>query len=215
MNQDLEMEETLGILLREKVVAVVRTPDAHGVVEAVGFLSEGGIKCFEITMTIEGALPLLEKLVGERPDLLIGAGTVLTEQETVDSIKAGAKFVVSPILVPEVVKRAKESDKIVVPGAFTPTEVVRAWRSGADLVKIFPAARLGPRYLKDLKAPLPDIKLMPTGGITADNVRDYLAAGAAVVCAGSWLVDNDAIASGDRETLIRKARALLKAAQGL
>jgi len=208
-------EETLEILLEEKVVAVVRTPDERGVIEAVQALSKAGIRCFEITMTINGALNLLRGLVAQRPDLLIGAGTVLTEQEVVECIEAGAEFIVSPIFSPKIVSRAKALGKVVVPGAFTPSEVMRAWTSGADFVKIFPAARLGPHYLKDLKGPLPAIRLMPTGGINADNARDYLDAGADLVCAGSSLVDNNAIANNDFEALKNKARLLVKSVKNL
>ena len=204
-------QHTLDTLLEERLVAVVRTPDDNGVMKAVEALSNAGIKCFEITMTIDGAIELLKTVATERPDLLIGAGTVLNEQQAVDCIEAGAEFIVSPIFSPSVVSRTRGLGKVVVPGAFTPTEVVRAWTSGADLVKIFPAARLGPSFLKDLKGPLPTVKLMPTGGLNADNLGAYLDAGADVVCAGSSLVDNKAIAKNDMQTLIRKAKLFLEA----
>ena len=208
-------QNTLDILLKERLVAVVRTPDDTGVIRAIEALSNAGIRCFEITMTISGAVELLRAVTTERPDLLIGAGTVLNEQQAGDCIEAGAKFIVSPVFSSDVVRRAQSLGTVVIPGALTPTEVMRAWTSGADLVKIFPAARLGPRYLKDLKAPLPEVKLVPTGGITADNIQDYLNAGADVVCAGSSLVDNKAIANNDMETLIRKGKSFLEAISGL
>lgn len=207
-------QDTLNTLLEERLVAVVRTPDENGVIKAVEALSNAGIKCFEITMTISGAIELLRTVATERPDLLIGAGTVLNEQQAVDCIRAGAKFIVSPVFSSGVVSRAQSLGTVVIPGAFTPTEVMRAWTSGADLVKIFPAARLGPSFLKDLKGPLPTVRLMPTGGIAADNVRAYLDAGADVVCAGSSLVDNKAIANHDMQTLTRKGKSFLKAVKG-
>jgi len=207
-------QDTLAILLEERLIAVVRTPGETGVMDAIQALSDAGIKCFEITMTINGALNVLKDVAAKRPDLLIGAGTVLNKQQAIDCIEAGAEFIVSPIFSPSVVSWAKEQGKVVVPGAFTPTEVMHAWTSGADLVKIFPAARLGPHFLKDLKGPLPDVKLMPTGGINANNVRSYLEAGAHVVCAGSSLVDNKAIANNDMETLTRKAKSFLEAVKG-
>ena len=207
-------QDTLTELLEEKLVAVVRTPDENGVIKAIEALSNAGIKCFEITMTISGAIELLTTVVTERPDLLIGAGTVLNEQQAVDCIEAGAEFIVSPVFSPGVVSRAQSLGKVAVPGAFTPTEVVRAWTSGADLVKIFPAARLGPRYIKDIRGPLPNVRLMPTGGITAQNAREYIEAGASALCAGSWLVDNYAIANGDFGSLQEKARLLLESVKG-
>ncbi len=204
-------KQPLEILLNSRLVAVVRTSTRKGVIDAVRALKTGGVTCMEITMTIPDGISVIEQLNREMPDILIGAGTVLTPQTVEECVAAGAEFIVSPIFDTEVVSRTRELGKVVIPGALTPTEVVAAWNSGADLVKIFPVARVGPKYISDLKAPLPEIPLMPTGGINAENISDYIHAGADVVCAGSWLVDKEAIAAGDFDTLTKKAEQMLAA----
>ena len=203
--------QPLEILLNSKLVAVVRATCRQGVIEAVRALTSGGLICVEITMTIPDAVSVIEQLNSEMPEILIGAGTVMTPQMVENCVAAGAEFIVSPVLNTEVMARTRELGKVVIPGALTPTEVVTAWSRGADLVKIFPAARVGPKYISDLKAPLPEIRLMPTGGINVGNIADYINSGADVVCAGSWLVDKQAIAAGDFGVLREKAEQLLAA----
>ena len=203
--------QTVEALLRTKLVAVVRSEAPVGVIEAVHALKTGGVRCVEITMTIPNAVSVIEQLNSETPGILIGAGTVMTSKMAEKCIAAGAEFVVSPVFDSDVVARTRELGKVAIPGALTPTEVVTAWASGADLVKIFPAARVGPKYLSDLKAVFPEIPLVPTGGIDSENIADYFRAGAAVVCAGSWLVDKQAIAAGDFDILMKKAEQLLAA----
>ncbi len=202
-------QQTLKELLRARLVAVVRTSTREGIIEAARALKAGGVTCMEITMTIPDGVSVIEQLDREMPEVLLGAGTVMTPQMANDCAMAGAEFIVSPVFNIEVVSRTRELGKVAIPGALTPTEVVFAWNNGADLVKIFPIARMGPKYISDLKAPLPEIPLMPTGGINAENIADYIHAGADVVCAGSWLVDKKAIAAGDFDTLTRKAEQIL------
>ena len=202
-------QQILNELLRARLVAVVRTSTREGIIEAARALKAGGVTCMEITMTIPDGVSVIEQLDREMPEVLLGAGTVMTPQMADACAKAGAEFIVSPVFNSEVVSKTHELGKVAIPGALTPTEVVVAWNSGADLVKIFPIARMGPKYISDLKAPLPEIPLMPTGGINAENIADYIQAGADVVCAGSWLVDKKAIEAGDFDTLTRKADQIL------
>lgn len=211
MDRTTTGKKIVDALLKAKLVAVVRTTTSRGVIDAVRALKAGGVTCMEITMTIPDAVSVIEQLNGEMPGILIGAGTVMTPQMAEDCVAAGAEFIVSPVFDTEVVARIHELGKVAIPGALTPTEVVTAWNSGADLVKIFPAACVGSKYISDLKAPLPDIRLMPTGGINAENIAEYINSGADVICVGSWLVDKKAITVGDYSALTKKAQQILAA----
>jgi len=182
-------------------VAVLRGQDADIVYEAACHVLEGGVRALEVTMTIPGGPELIRRLVTET-DALVGAGSVRTVQDVDECVDAGACFIVSPACRPEVVRRAAERGVLVIPGAMTPTEVLTAWDLGADLVKVFPAARLGPQFLRDLHGPLPEIPLVPTGGITGENAREYLEAGAELICLGSWLT------KGDTQVVAERARAV-------
>ena len=197
--------------MRERrVVAVVRLSNGDSIREVADALIEGGITCIEITMTVPTATRCIEILSVEYPGVLVGAGTVMSEEAVVSCADAGASFVVSPVLVQEVVAAARRLSLPVIPGAMTPTEVVSAWNAGAKMVKVFPAARLGSAYLGDLRGPLPDIPLLPTGGINDENIREYLDAGAAAVCVGSWLVCPDAVRDGNFGLITQKAQRLLR-----
>jgi 2-dehydro-3-deoxyphosphogluconate aldolase/(4S)-4-hydroxy-2-oxoglutarate aldolase len=196
-------------IAREKVVAVIRLSDANKLVPVIAAIAQGGIRCIEITMTVPNAIELIRnvsKQVGD--DILIGAGTVLDAETAHAVIDAGAQFVVSPILNPEVIKACKEHDVYCAPGCFTPTEIQMAYTLGADVIKVFPATSLGPKYFKDLRGPFPNIPLMPTGGVSIENAHEWIAAGAVAVGIGSDLLDKKAIDEGRYEILRERARKL-------
>lgn len=213
---DTRTNEITDRLGRERIIAVVRTDTTDGIFQAVEALKEAGITCVEITMTVPGAVRVIEHLCTNEPNLLVGAGTVLTREFAENCLAAGARFIVSPVCNPEVIKCAHQFNAPAIPGALTPSEVMTAWGCGADLVKIFPASRMGPRYLQELRGPMPsEIRFVPTGGITADNAAAYLRAGAYAVCVGSWLVDRKAINGGKMDVLKSRAQQLILAVQDL
>jgi len=201
-----EMIERVGLIpvLRAKSAA-----QAHAVVEA---MIAGGVTIVEVTMTVPGAVDLLKELKREHGStLLLGAGTVTTAAQAEATIEAGAEFVVSPSLHPEVILATRKNEKLSIPGALTPTEVVTAWEAGADYVKIFPCSAVGgASYLKALLAPFPHLKLIPTGGVTLQTAEGFLAAGARALGIGSDLVNLAAIDSGHPEVITDAARAYLR-----
>ncbi|MEF8726114.1 MAG: bifunctional 4-hydroxy-2-oxoglutarate aldolase/2-dehydro-3-deoxy-phosphogluconate aldolase, partial [Candidatus Bipolaricaulota bacterium] len=176
-------------------------------------LKEGGVHCIEVAMTTPGALEVIDDVTDQIDDVLVGAGTVLDAETARSAILAGAEYLVSPTTDEDMIKMAKRYDKIVAPGAFTPTEAMTAWEAGADIVKIFPASKLGPGYLSDLKAPLPQLSLMPTGGVSQENAADFFEAGADVVCAGSALIDEEAIDRGGYDVITENAEGLVQAVE--
>lgn len=194
-------------LLGSGAVAVVRLPDARHTLRAVEAIVDGGISAIELTMTTPGALDVVTTLA-RRLDatLLVGAGSVLDADTARRAVDAGAAFVVSPVFRAEVVSEAQRLGVPVVPGAFTPTEILDAHTAGADAVKVFPADSLGPAFIKGVLGPMPFLRLMPTGGVTPDNVGTWLRAGAAVVGLGSALVDPALVAAGDWDALRERAR---------
>ena len=183
-------DQTVDVILSSGVVAVIRMKDTTKLMKVIEAIRIGGVKCIEITMTVPGAVDVIREVSKSAPsDVLIGAGTV-TDVKTADAvIDAGAKFVVGPILNLEIVARCRERNIVVMPGCFTPTEIFAAWKAGADIVKVFPATSLGPKYFKDIAGPFPEIRLMPTGGVTIDNVGEWVKAGAVAVGIGSDLLD--------------------------
>jgi len=195
------------------LVPVIRLPSAELAVRAVEAVLLGGISVVEITMTVPGAVPLIRALVdrfGSRA--IVGAGTVLTAADALACIDAGAAFIVGPGTDLATIQTARERDVAVMPGALTPTEVITAWNAGADMVKIFPCSALGgARYVRALKGPLPQIKLLPTGGISAATAGEYIAAGAAALGVGSELVDHASLESGRDEVITERARELVRA----
>ncbi len=196
---------------KTSIVAVVRAASAERVAAAVDVLVENGITCVELTLTMPGAVAGVAELVNRLGnDACIGAGTVLTADEARQCVDAGAKFLVAPSVVPDVVETAVAAGIPCVPGALTPSEVVSAWNSGAAAVKLFPASLGGVRYLRDVRAPLPNIPLIPTGGVAIDDVPRYLEAGAVAVGLGNPLF-GDALASGDLAGLAERARKLVNA----
>jgi 2-dehydro-3-deoxyphosphogluconate aldolase / (4S)-4-hydroxy-2-oxoglutarate aldolase len=192
------------------VVAVIRLRDPGKLRAVVDALMAGGVKALEVTMTVSGAVDLIRGLAPTLPEgFLLGAGTVVNASIAHAVIGAGAQFVISPVFRREVIAACHEHDVPVAPGCFTPTEILEAHDAGADIVKIFPATALGPQYIKDVRAPLPQVRLMPTGGVSPDNAGDWIRAGAIAVAAGSSLLDAKAIESGRFEVITENARRIV------
>lgn len=203
---------TLTRLGNHGVVPVIRTDSADQAERAVEWLAAAGYGVFEITLTIPGAVDLIARLAAARPDLLIGAGTVLDGAGAAACLDAGAAFLVSPATLPEVAAEARQRDRCVLLGAATPTEVLAARRAGADAVKVFPASSFGgPAHLKALASVFPDIPLVPTGGVSPDTLAAYKRAGVACVGMGGELVDRTRLVAGDRDGFVVAARAVLAA----
>lgn len=201
--------EALATLERQGVIPVLRLDDAHDARRAVALLRRAGYTVFEITLTIPGAVELIAELANE-PGVLVGAGTVTTLEEARACIDGGARFVVSPCLVAGLPEACRAADVACVMGALTPTEVQIARRHGADAVKIFPASSVGgPRHLRALRSVFPDVRLIPTGGVSAENVTDYLEAGAPCVGVGSDLFDPADLVGGRDAQVIAKAAGYL------
>jgi len=210
----MERDDALRIILETKVVAVIRMKDPRRLAQVVEAIRAGGIRAVEITMTVPGAADIIRDLVRNKPaDGLVGAGTVLDAAAAETVLEAGAEFVVSPVTDLGVIRLCRARGVLVVPGAYTPTEILAAWRSGADIVKVFPATSLGPKFFKDLKGPLPDVRLMPTGGVSLENAKDFIAHGACAVAVGTALLDKKLIESGAWAELTRKARDLVLSLQ--
>ena len=198
-------------LCAKGIVAVVRAASSKQLLEVAKALLAGGVDCIEITMTTPNALQVIRdcrQAMGD--EALIGVGSVLDAEMCRDALEAGAQYVVSPIFDPEIIRVAHEADAPVMPGAFTPTEIHNATRCGADIIKVFPATRLGPGFFKDVLAPMPHLKLAPTGGVNLDTAADFIKAGAATLAVGSALVKKDAIAAGDMDTLTDLASKFVK-----
>jgi 2-dehydro-3-deoxyphosphogluconate aldolase/(4S)-4-hydroxy-2-oxoglutarate aldolase len=194
------------------VVAVVRLADGGRLKDVARALGEGGVRAIEVTMTVPRAVAIIEELAGELPaDFVLGAGTVLDAATARDVIRAGARFVVSPVFKAEIVNACRDEGCAVMPGAFTPTEILCAWEAGADIVKVFPSTSLGPTFFKDVRGPLPHVRLMPTGGVTRVNAGDWIRAGAVAVGAGSALVDPAAVSAGRFDVIRDNARAFVEA----
>jgi 2-dehydro-3-deoxyphosphogluconate aldolase/(4S)-4-hydroxy-2-oxoglutarate aldolase len=190
------------------VIAVIRAPSAEILIPIAEALLAGGVVAIEVTMSTPRAIEGIEMLAKKFGDqAVIGVGTVLDAATAQDAISAGAEFVLSPHFDPEIVAATLGRGKISVPGAFTPTEILRAWTAGADVVKVFPSTTLGPGYFRDLLAPLPQLKLTPTGGVDAKNAGDWIKAGAFCVGAGSALISKAAMATKDWSAITANAKA--------
>jgi len=202
----MNRKETVARIIDYGVVAVIRMKDTDRLLKVIEAVREGGVKCIEITMTVPGAVEIIRQLSGIVPkDVLVGAGTVVDEETAQKVMDAGATFVVGPVLNLKMVSACINRDIPVLPGCYTPTEMLTAWNAGADIIKVFPATTLGPKYFKDLRGPFPDIRLMPTGGVTIDNVGEWILAGACAVGIGSDLLDKKAIDEGRYEVLTERA----------
>lgn len=197
----------LDRVLDSCIVAVIRAESGEKLVDVAEALLAGGVDVMEVTFTVPKAVQVLEKVadkLGKR--VLLGAGTVLDPETCRAAFLAGAEFIVSPTVNVQVIEMCKRYSKLVMPGALTPTEVVTAWQAGADIVKIFPSEITGPKYLKALHGPLPQIRLMPTGGVNLETATDFLKAGACALGVGSSLVDPKLVAAGD----LKKIESLAK-----
>lgn len=202
-------EEIRNTILQRKVVAVVRMKNPEQLLKVVTAIMKGGVTGIELTMTIPNAIQSIETAAKEFGDeILLGVGSVISSSVAIDAINAGAKFVVSPIYKPEIVTTVISQNLVVIPGGFTPTEIQTAYEQGADFVKIFPADNLGLSFIKSIKAPLPHLKVIPTGGVTLDNAIDWINNGASAVGIGTALVDNKAIESGNFNQLTDNAKRL-------
>jgi 2-dehydro-3-deoxyphosphogluconate aldolase / (4S)-4-hydroxy-2-oxoglutarate aldolase len=194
----MSRESTMQRILDGGIVAVVRSESSESLVRVVAALAEGGVSAAEVTFTVPDAVDVIRQVRREVGDaVVLGAGTVLDPETARAALLAGAEYIVSPIVNLDVIRLCRRYDKVVMPGAFTPTEVVSAWEAGADIVKIFPADVGGAAYLKALRGPLPQVRLMPTGGVDLTTAESFLKAGACCLGIGSALVDPKAIASGD------------------
>ncbi len=193
------------------IIAVIRLNDIGKLHHIIDAISKGGVKALEITMTTPNAIQIIEQLAKEiHSDFLLGVGTVLDGETARIAINAGAQFVVSPILKENVIQMAHRYDKAVFPGAFSPTEILSAWEQGADVVKVFPATALGPKFFNDIHGPLPQIKLTPTGGVNLENAAEFIRAGACFLGVGTALLNKSIIASGDWVGLSEKASAFIE-----
>jgi 2-dehydro-3-deoxyphosphogluconate aldolase/(4S)-4-hydroxy-2-oxoglutarate aldolase len=201
------------------VVAVIRMQDPDRLRAVIDALADGGVRAIEVTMTVPGAIDLIYGLSSTLSgDFLLGAGTVLDSQTATRVIDAGASFVVSPVLKPAIIDVCHRNGVAALPGCFSPTEILTAWESGADIVKVFPATALGPSFFTDVRGPLPQVKLMPTGGVTLDNAGDWIRAGAVAVGVGTALLDRAAIAAGNYDVLRANAARItagVRAARGI
>jgi len=207
----MKKDAVLAKIKAEKVVALIRADSPDGLLDCARALAAGGLTSIELTMTTPGAIRILEKATAELPDFLFGLGTVLDAETARAGILAGAAFIVTPALRTDVITLCRRYSIPVFSGALTPTEVVNAWEAGADAVKIFPAEFFGPAYIKSLKAPLPHIDMVPTGGVTPDNVGEFLKAGATATAAGSSLVEAKAFKERNWAAITAKARAFVSA----
>jgi 2-dehydro-3-deoxyphosphogluconate aldolase / (4S)-4-hydroxy-2-oxoglutarate aldolase len=208
----IHRSETVAAIESSGVVAVIRLTDAsklQGVVEA---LAAGGVRALEITMTVPGAIGLIEKIAPTLPkEFVVGAGTILDPETARAAILAGARFIVGPTYNEAVVRLCHRYDVAAMPGCFTPTEILTAWEAGADVVKVFPATALGPGYFKDVRGPLPQVRLMPTGGVTLANAGEWIKAGAVAIGVGTAMVNGKAVASGDFKAITTSAAEFVAA----
>lgn len=206
----MQKAEVLKSLREIGLVPVLRAESETQALALASAIAAGGVTVLEVTMTVPGAIRVMRRLAEERPDILIGAGTVLDAETARMCILEGAQFVVSPALKIPTIEMCHRYGVAVLPGALTPTEIVTAWEAGADVVKIFPASALGgAKYLKSVKAPLPQVEMIPTGGVSLATAAEFLEAGAFALGVGADLVDLKAIAKGTPETITESARKYL------
>jgi 2-dehydro-3-deoxyphosphogluconate aldolase / (4S)-4-hydroxy-2-oxoglutarate aldolase len=192
------------------VVAVIRLKDPGKLRGVVDALAEGGARALEVTMTVPRAIELIAEIAPTLPPgFLCGVGTVVDAATARRAIEAGAQFVVSPVFRPEVIAECHRQNVPSVPGCMTPTEILAAWDLGADIVKVFPATALGPGFVKDIRGPMPQVKLMPTGGVSINNAGDWIRAGASAVGVGTALLDARAIEAGNFGPIVDNARRIM------
>src|SRR6202011_4917002 len=191
----------MAAIIKAGVVPVVRAATADQALKAIEAMYKGGVRAAEVTMTVPGAIRVLEKVADEFGDrIVLGAGTVLDPETARACMLAGAEFFVTPSLNLKTIEMAKRYSKVITPGALTPTEVVTAWQAGGDVVKVFPCSAVGgAKYIKALRAPFPQIEMIPTGGVTLETAGDFLRAGACAVAVGAELIDSAHIREGKYE----------------
>ena len=194
--------DDLQHVLEHGMVAILRAPSGEQLVNVARALLEGGIDVIEVTLTVPNALEVVSQVQRELGDkVLLGAGSVLDTETARAALLAGAEYIVCPTVNTDIIRLCNRYDKLVMPGAFTPTEVLAAWEAGGDIVKIFPADVGGPSYLQALHGPLPHVRLMPTGGVNLDTLQDFVKAGACAVGLGSALVEKQAVLDGDMDRI--------------
>lgn len=199
--------EKVARLCEKGVVAIIRASSSNQLLDVAKALLAGGVECIEVTMTTPNALQVIadcRKNIGDKA--LIGVGSVLNAGVARQAIQAGAQYIISPVFKAEIIDAAHAADLPCIPGAFTPTEICAATDAGADIVKVFPAGQFGPGYFKDILAPMPHLKLSPTGGVDLDTAADWIAAGAVSLGVGSALVRKDSLASGNMKQIEDLAR---------
>lgn len=207
MKKDQIVDEIIG----RKAVAVLRIKEPAKLKKVIEYLNEGGISVAEITLTVPNAIKLIEQMTNELDkNIIVGVGSVLNPSVAEDAIKAGARYVVSPIFKKEIIEMAHKYDIPAMPGCFTPTEIQTAYEAGADIIKVFPADVLGIDFFKGILAPMPHLRLMPTGGVTLTNAGDWLKAGACAVGVGSALLDKEAIEKENYNKLTENARIIME-----
>lgn len=207
MSKESDLQRVLDLGL----VAIIRAPSGDQLVDVAEALYRGGIDVIEVTFTVPGALDIIKQLkeaVGDR--VLLGAGTVLDAETARAAILAGAEFIVTPTVNTDVIKLCQRYSKVIMAGAFTPTEILTAWESGADIVKVFPADVSGPSYLKAVHGPLPQVRLLPTGGVNLDTLSSFVDAGACAVGLGGALVEKKALAEGNMQRVEEQAKAFVE-----
>lgn len=194
------------------VVAVIRLQEPSKLRAVIDALAAGGVRALEITMTVPGAIDLIKTVAPSLPkEFIIGAGTILDAETARLAILAGARYVVSPVFRPAILALCHRYDVAAMPGCFSPSEILAAWEAGADIVKVFPATAVGPGYFKDIHGPLPQVRLMPTGGVTLENTGEWIKAGAVAVGVGTALVERQAVEAGDYTAVTAKAARFVEA----
>jgi 2-dehydro-3-deoxyphosphogluconate aldolase/(4S)-4-hydroxy-2-oxoglutarate aldolase len=193
------------------VVAVIRLQDGSTLRAVIDALADGGVTALEVTMTVPRAIELIGRIAPTLPEeFILGAGTVVDPDTARAAVHAGARYIVSPVFRPAVIEAAHAEGAAAMPGCFSPTEILAAWDAGADLVKVFPATALGPSYFKDIRGPLPQVRLMPTGGVNIENAGDWIRAGAVAVGVGGALVDPKLVAAGNFAGITERARRFVE-----
>ena len=194
------------------VIAVIRASSSQQLIDVAAAIKEGGVDVIEVTMTTPDALKVIEAVRAKYGDeVYLGVGSVLDGETARAAMLSGAEFIVSPVVKPDVIEMCNRYGKIVMPGALTPTEILDAWERGADYVKVFPASIVGPGYIKAVKAPLPQVELIPTGGVNVENAADFIKAGATALGVGGALVSKKAIAERNFDLLTETAKQLVEA----
>ena len=209
----MEKREVFNRMISEGLIPVIRVSSAQEAIDVSDAMKEGGVTSIEITMTVQGAIDVIKDLTQKYKDeIIVGAGTVLDPETGRTALLAGAQFIVSPTLNLDLIHLAHRYSAVVIPGTMTPTEILAAWNAGADMVKVFPAAQLGgPEYLKAIRGPLPQILLVPTGGVNLQNAGAFIKAGAVALGVGGELVDKKALQEKKFHVITENAKAFLKA----